>query len=88
MLYCQLLTLLNGKGTERFFTGSPHHWCTLVRDMHVVFRIPYIYDYITKLCGRQAKIIHNDKNENLHNIGQDETPNRKNKRLKLGGGHV
>jgi hypothetical protein len=23
---------------------------TSVRDMHVAFQIPYVYDYITKLC--------------------------------------
>jgi hypothetical protein len=61
---------------------------TLVRDMHVVFQIPYVYDYITKLCRRQAKIIHNHENENVRNIGQGGTPNRKHKRLKLGGGHL
>jgi hypothetical protein len=27
---------------------------TSVRDMHVAFQIPYIYDYITKLCRQQA----------------------------------
>jgi hypothetical protein len=32
---------------------------TLVRDMHVAFQIPYVYDYITKLCRRQAEIIYN-----------------------------
>jgi hypothetical protein len=41
---------------------------TLVRDMHVVFQIPYVYDYRTKLCKRQAEIIHNHENENVSNI--------------------
>jgi hypothetical protein len=27
----------------------------LVRDMHVAFQIPYVHDYITKLCRRQHK---------------------------------
>jgi hypothetical protein len=49
--------------------------------MHVAFQIPYDYDYITKFCRRQAKIIHNHENENVRNIGQGETPNRKHKRL-------
>jgi hypothetical protein len=35
----------------------PRH--TSVQDMHVAFHVPYIYDYITKLCRRQAEIIHN-----------------------------
>jgi hypothetical protein len=59
-----------------------------IPDMHVAFQVPYIYDYITKLCIRQAEIIHNHENENARNIGQGETPRRKYKRLKLGGGHV
>jgi hypothetical protein len=58
----------------------PRH--ALVRDMHVAFQIPYVYDYITKLCRKQAEIIHN--HENVCNIGQGETPHRNHKRLKLG----
>jgi hypothetical protein len=61
---------------------------TLARDMHVAFQIAYVYYYITKLCRRQAEIIHNYENENVRNIGQDEIPHRKHKRLKLGGGHL
>jgi hypothetical protein len=34
---------------------------TLFHDMHVAFQIPYVYDYITKLCGRQAEIVHNNE---------------------------
>jgi hypothetical protein len=56
----------------------------LVRDMHVAFQIPYVYDYITKLCRRQGEIIHNHENEN----GQGETPHGKHKTLKLGTGHL
>jgi hypothetical protein len=59
---------------------------TLVRDMHVAFQIPYVYDYITKLCRRQVEIVHN--HENVRNIGQGETPHRIHKSLKLGGGHL
>jgi hypothetical protein len=44
--------------------------CTLVRDMHVAFQIPCVYDYITKLCRRQAEIIHNHENGNVRNIAQ------------------
>jgi hypothetical protein len=61
---------------------------TLVCEMHVAFQIPYVCDYITKLCRKQAEIIHNHENENVRNIGQGETPHRKRKRLKLGGGHL
>jgi hypothetical protein len=55
--------------------------CTLVRDMHVTFQSPYDYIYITNL-------FHNNENKNERNIGQGETPHRKYKRLKLGGGHL
>jgi hypothetical protein len=48
--------------------------------MHVAFQIPYVYDFIT------SYVIHNHENENVRNIGQGETPHRKHKRLKLGGG--
>jgi hypothetical protein len=59
--------------------------CTSVRDMHVAFQIPYVYNYITKLCRRQAEIIHNHENENVRSIGQGKTPHRKHK---LGGGQL
>jgi hypothetical protein len=56
--------------------------CTLA------FQIPYVYDYITMLCRRQAEIILNHENENVRNIGQGETPHREQERLNLGGGHL
>jgi hypothetical protein len=31
--------------------------CTPVRELHVVFKIPYVYDYITKLWRTQAEVI-------------------------------
>jgi hypothetical protein len=39
---------------------------TSVRDMHVAFQIPYIYDYITKLCRQQSEVIQNHENENVN----------------------
>jgi hypothetical protein len=57
-----------------------------VRDMHVAFQIPYVYDFITKTCRQQAEVIQN--HENVRCIGQGEARHRKYKRLKLGGGHV
>jgi hypothetical protein len=30
---------------------------TAVHDSHVTFKIPYVYDYIPKLCRRQAAVI-------------------------------
>jgi hypothetical protein len=56
---------------------------TSVRDMHVAFQIPYVYDYITKSCRQQTEVIQNHDNENVRYTGH-----RKYKRLKLGVGHV
>jgi hypothetical protein len=61
---------------------------TSVRDMHVAFQIPYVYDYITQTCRQQAELIQNHENENVRYIEQGEARHRKYKRLKLGGGHV
>jgi hypothetical protein len=47
-----------------------------------------MYDYITKLCRRQAEVILNDANPNVHAIGQGEPRHRIYKRLKLGGGQA
>jgi hypothetical protein len=58
---------------------------TPVRELHKAFNIPYIYDYITKLYRRQARVIQNHKNANVHHIGQGEARHRKRKKLKLGG---
>jgi hypothetical protein len=41
---------------------------TLIRDKHVAFQIPYVYDYITKLCRQQAEDIQNHENENVRYI--------------------
>jgi hypothetical protein len=30
---------------------------TPIRDMHISFQIPYVYDYTTKLCRKQAQDI-------------------------------
>jgi hypothetical protein len=59
------------------------HRRTSVSDMHVAFQIPYVHDYITKICRRQAKIIHNHENENVRYIGQDETHTENIKGLNL-----
>jgi hypothetical protein len=61
-----------------------------VRDLHMAFKLPYIYeyDYITKLCRQQAEVIQNHENANIRNIGQREPRHIKYKRLKLGGGQA
>jgi hypothetical protein len=57
-------------------------------DLHLKFKIPYVYDYITKLCRRQTEVILKHENPNVHAIGQGEARQRKHKMLKLGGGQV
>jgi hypothetical protein len=64
----------------------PRH--TSVRELHVASKIPYVYDFITKLCRQQAEVIQNHVNTNVRNIGQGEAQHRKYKRLKLGGGQA
>jgi hypothetical protein len=61
---------------------------TPVRDLHMALKLPYIYDYITKLCRQQAEVIQNHENANVRNIGQGELRHRKYKRLKLDGGQA
>jgi hypothetical protein len=61
----------------------PRH--TPVCELHKAFNIPYIYDYVTKLCRKEAKIVQNHGNADVRNIGQGELQHRTFKRLKLGG---
>jgi hypothetical protein len=61
---------------------------TQVCDLHLAFKIPYVYDYITKLCRRQAEVILNHENPNVSAIGQGEARHRKHRRLEFGGGQV
>jgi hypothetical protein len=61
---------------------------TPVRDLHMVFKLQHIYDYITKLCRQQAEVIENHENANVRHIGQGEPRHGKYKRLKLGGGQA
>jgi hypothetical protein len=51
------------------------------------FEIRYVHDFITKLCKQQAKVIQHHQNILVRNIWQGE-PDRKYKRLKLGGGQA
>jgi hypothetical protein len=30
---------------------------TPVRDLHMAFKLPYMYDYITKLCRQEEQVI-------------------------------
>jgi hypothetical protein len=46
--------------------------CTPVHKLHMAFKIPYLYDYVTKLCRTQAEVILNHVNSNVCGTGQGE----------------
>jgi hypothetical protein len=46
--------------------------CTPVRDLHTAFYLPYVYDYILKLCRQQVEDTQNHENEHVSCIGQGE----------------
>jgi hypothetical protein len=54
----------------------------------VTFRIPYVYDYITRPCRTQEEVILNHVNPNVRGIRQGKARHRKYKRLKLGSGQA
>jgi hypothetical protein len=54
----------------------------------VDFEIPFVYDYITKLCRTQAEVILSHVNPNACGIGQGKARHRKYKKLELGGGQA
>jgi hypothetical protein len=54
----------------------------------VAFKIPYVYDYVSKLCKTEAEVTLNNVNPNILGTGQGEVRHRKYKRLKFGGGQV
>jgi hypothetical protein len=60
--------------------------CTPPRDLHMAFKLPYIYDYITKVYRQQTEVTQNHENATVRNTGKGETRHRKYKRLKLGSG--
>jgi hypothetical protein len=51
--------------------------CTPVHDLHTAFNLPYVYNYITKLCRKQAEVIQNHENEHIRGIGQGKDRHRK-----------
>jgi hypothetical protein len=65
---------------------QPRH--TLVRQFHTDFPVPYIYNYVTKLCRQQAEVTQNHENVNVHDIGNGEARHRKYKRHKTGSGQA
>jgi hypothetical protein len=57
---------------------------TLTSDLRVSFKIPYLYDFVTKPSRQQAEVIQNHENVNVRDIGQGEAQHRNYKRLSLG----
>jgi len=49
-----------------------------IPDLHVAFRLPFVYDFIAKLCRRLVEVILHHENENIRIIGQDDVKHRKN----------
>jgi hypothetical protein len=43
----------------------------------MAFKLPYMYDYITKLCRQQAEVVQNNENVNVRDIGKGEHRQRK-----------
>jgi hypothetical protein len=50
--------------------------CTPVREMQMSFHLPYVHDYMTKLCMQEVEVILNHDNENVRYIGQGEARHR------------
>jgi hypothetical protein len=46
-------------------------------DLHVAFKIPYMYDFARKLCRQQTEVTRNHENVHVRNIGQSEAEHRK-----------
>jgi hypothetical protein len=58
--------------------------------MYVAFKIPYVYDYITKFCRTQGEVILNHRNPIVLDIGHGEAMHRnyEYKKLTLGDGQA
>jgi hypothetical protein len=63
-------------------------YAVVCRELHVISKIPYVYDYVTKLCRTRAEVILNYLNPKLRDIGKEEAIYKKYRRLKLGGGQA
>jgi hypothetical protein len=46
--------------------------CTPTSGLRVAFKIPYIYDFVTKLCRQQTEVMLNHETVNFRNIAQDD----------------
>jgi hypothetical protein len=59
--------------------------CTPTRDLHMAFKIPYLYDFIIKLCKQQATVTLNHENANIRSTGPGEAQHNNYNRLNFGG---
>jgi hypothetical protein len=44
----------------KFPRGTP------LRDIHMTYQIPYMYDYVNKSCRQQTQVIQNSENANVY----------------------
>jgi hypothetical protein len=59
---------------QRLQNGVPRTTGNLPRRTPTsVFQIPYVYDYITKICRKQAEV-QTHENVNVQNIGRKRSP--------------
>jgi hypothetical protein len=79
-----LLISVPGGGSVVLFTLWQFQPC----ESHVASQIPYVNDYITKLCRTRADVILTHLNPNVRGTGQGEAWPREYKRHKLGGGQA
>jgi len=54
---------------------------TSTRALHMVFEVPYVYDYVTEICRKQPEVIQDHEDVNIWTIGQSEAQSRKFKSL-------
>jgi hypothetical protein len=55
---------------------------TPTRALYLALQIPYVNDYITKICRKQVEAIQNRDHVNVQNTGKREAQHRKHKRRK------
>jgi hypothetical protein len=49
----------------------------------MAFKLPYVYNYITKLCRQEAEVVQNHENANVRSIEQGERRHRNKRGLNL-----
>jgi hypothetical protein len=82
------LTQLQGLQNKVLRTTGSYPQCTPDRDLHMAFKLQFVYDYLTKLRRHEAEVTQKHDNKNIRNIGQGKAQHRKYKRLTLGGGQA